>query len=189
MTCTSHLAYFVYCYCNIADQYSAALGNGLASLVFECTAVRPVVFIPVWVYICLLYSLPSLWLSVLCFCCHMLSFQVPPYNCVMWKMWVALYMWGMSYNRSGYNVSVMTAAVEKLWVDTRLGLTLSLLMPYTYGAPCKARNFNVVYIWTLRLATLKAVSFSLLHNVSTLNQCRKLSCGTVVRKYFASYQG
>jgi hypothetical protein len=41
----------------------------------------------------------------------------------------------------------------------------------------------------LRLVTLKAVSFYLLHNVSTLNQCRKLSCGTVVYKYFVSYQG
>jgi hypothetical protein len=40
----------------------------------------------------------------------------------------------------------------------------------------------------LRLATLKAVSFYLLHNVSTLNQCRKLSCGTIVCKHFASYQ-
>jgi hypothetical protein len=40
----------------------------------------------------------------------------------------------------------------------------------------------------LCLATLKAVSFYLLHNVSTLNQCRKLSCGTVVCKHFASYQ-
>jgi hypothetical protein len=40
----------------------------------------------------------------------------------------------------------------------------------------------------LRLATLKAVSFYLLHKVSTLNQCRKLSCGTVVCKYIASYQ-
>jgi hypothetical protein len=29
----------------------------------------------------------------------------------------------------------------------------------------------------------------LLHNVSTLNQCRKLSCGTAVCKHFASYQG
>jgi hypothetical protein len=27
-------------------------------------------------------------------------------------------------------------------------LTPSLLMSYIYGAPCKARNFNVVYIWT-----------------------------------------
>jgi hypothetical protein len=43
----------------------------------------------------------------------------------------------------------------------------------------------------LRLATLKAVSFYeyLLHNVSTLNHCRKLFCGTVVCKHFASYQG
>jgi hypothetical protein len=41
----------------------------------------------------------------------------------------------------------------------------------------------------LRLATLEAISFYLLHNVSTLNQCRKLSCGTVVCKHFASYQG
>jgi hypothetical protein len=36
----------------------------------------------------------------------------------------------------------------------------------------------------LRLATLKAASFYLLHNVSTLNQYRKLSCGTVVCKHF-----
>jgi hypothetical protein len=40
----------------------------------------------------------------------------------------------------------------------------------------------------LHLATLKAVSFYLLHNVSTLNQCKKLSCVTVVCKHFASYQ-
>jgi hypothetical protein len=29
-----------------------------------------------------------------------------------------------------------------------LYLTLSLLMSYIYGAPFKAINFNVVYIWT-----------------------------------------
>jgi hypothetical protein len=40
----------------------------------------------------------------------------------------------------------------------------------------------------LSLAMLKAVSFYLLHIVSTLNQCRKFSCGTVVCKHFASYQ-
>jgi hypothetical protein len=68
------------------------------------------------------------------------------------------------------------------------GLTLTLLMSYIYGAPCKDRNFNVVYM-KLRTATLKAVSFYLLHNVSALNQCRKLSCVTVVCKQFASYQG
>jgi hypothetical protein len=66
-------------------------------------------------------------------------------------------------------------------------LTLSLLMSYICGAPYRARNFNVVYI-DLRLATLKAVSFYFLHNIPTLNQGRKLSCGTVVCKHFASYQ-
>jgi hypothetical protein len=40
----------------------------------------------------------------------------------------------------------------------------------------------------LRLTTLKAFSFYLLHNVSILNQCRMLSCVTVVCKHFASYQ-
>jgi hypothetical protein len=40
----------------------------------------------------------------------------------------------------------------------------------------------------LRLATLKAVYFYLLHNISSLNQCRKFSCVTFVCKYFASYQ-
>jgi hypothetical protein len=47
---------------------------------------------------------------------------------------------------------------------------------------------SYIYI-DLRLATLAAVSFYLLHNVSTLNQCRKLSCGTVVCKHFPSFQG
>jgi hypothetical protein len=61
---------------------------------------------------------------------------------------------------------------------------------YIYGAPCKARNVNVVYIYMdLHLATLKAISFYLLHNFSTLNECRKCSCVTVVCKHFASYQG
>jgi hypothetical protein len=47
-----------------------------------------------------------------------------------------------------------------------------------------------IYIYMdFSVATLKAVSFYLQHNVSTLNQCRKLSCGTVVCKHFASYQG
>jgi hypothetical protein len=41
----------------------------------------------------------------------------------------------------------------------------------------------------LRLKTLKAVSFYLLHNVSEFNQCRKFSCVIVVCKHFASYQG
>jgi hypothetical protein len=41
----------------------------------------------------------------------------------------------------------------------------------------------------LRLATLNAVSLYLLHNGSTLNHCRNLSCVTAVCKHFVSYQG
>jgi hypothetical protein len=40
----------------------------------------------------------------------------------------------------------------------------------------------------LRLATLKVVSFYLLHNISILNLSRKFSCVTVVCKNFAIYQ-
>jgi hypothetical protein len=39
----------------------------------------------------------------------------------------------------------------------------------------------------LCLVTLKAVSFSLLHNVSILNQCGMFFCVTVMCKHYASY--
>jgi hypothetical protein len=42
-------------------------------------------------------------------------------------------------------------------------------MSYICGAPCKARNINVVMYMDVRLETLKAVSFYSLHNVSILN--------------------
>jgi hypothetical protein len=49
-------------------------------------------------------------------------------------------------------------------------------MSYIYGALCKARKTSCIYIYLcvcvcvdLRLPTLKAVSFYLLHNVSILN--------------------
>jgi len=40
----------------------------------------------------------------------------------------------------------MQVTVEPGYND--IGLTLRLLMSYIYGAPSKARNANVVYIWT-----------------------------------------
>ena len=49
---------------------------------------------------------------------------------------------------------------------------------------------SYIYIYMdLRLAMLKAVSFHLLHNVSTLNRCRVVFGVTVVCKHFSSYQG
>jgi uncharacterized MnhB-related membrane protein len=41
-------------------------------------------------------------------------------------------------------IVISRQSVEKIYVS----LTLSLLMSYIYGALCKARNFNVVYVWT-----------------------------------------
>jgi len=64
-------------------------------------------------------------------------------------------------------------------------LTLRLLMSYIYGAPSKTRNANV-YIYGPTFGNAETVSFYLLHNVSTLNQCREVSCVTFVCKHFAS---
>jgi hypothetical protein len=45
------------------------------------------------------------------------------------------------------------------------------------------------YIYGPTFGNAEIGLFLLPHNVSTLNQCRKFSCGTVVCKHFASYQG
>ena len=42
--------------------------------------------------------------------------------------------------KSNYKSSVISYTI--------VTLTLRLLMSYIYGAPSKARNANVVYIWT-----------------------------------------
>ena len=65
-------------------------------------------------------------------------------------------------------------------------LTLRLLISYIYGAPSKARNANVVYIYGPTFGNAETVSFYFLHNVSTLNQCREVSFVTFVCKHFAS---
>jgi hypothetical protein len=43
--------------------------------------------------------------------------------------------------------SAQTGTNQMHSIDYIQILTLSLLS-YIYGAPCKARNFNIVYIWT-----------------------------------------
>ena len=76
------------------------------------------------------------------------------------------------------------------YVSQDIKLTLRLLISYIYGAPSKARNTNVVYIYIYiygsTFGNAETVSFYLLHNVSTLNQCREVSCVTFVCKHFAS---
>jgi hypothetical protein len=62
-------------------------------------------------------------------------------------------------------------------------------MSYIYKELLVKPKILTSYIYIdLHLVTLKAVSFYLLYNVSTLNEYRKLSCVTVVCKHFASYQ-
>jgi hypothetical protein len=45
-------------------------------------------------------------------------------------------------------VCLVCSTVEVVDGSTLTILTLSLLMSCLYGAPYKARDFNVVYIWT-----------------------------------------
>jgi len=55
-------------------------------------------------------------------------------------------------------------------------------MSHIYIAPSKARNADVVYIciyiYGPTFGNAETVSFYLLHNFSTLNQCREVSCVT-----------
>jgi hypothetical protein len=58
-----------------------------------------------------------------------------------------------------YNFMLCHTKSRTMCTTVVWSLTLSLLMWYIYWASCKARNFNVIYIYMdLRLATLKAVS-------------------------------
>ena len=59
-------------------------------------------------------------------------------------------------------------------------------MSYIYGAPSKARNANVIYIYGPTFGNAETVSFYLLQSVSTLNQCREVSSVTFECKHFAS---
>jgi hypothetical protein len=51
-------------------------------------------------------------------------------------------------------------------------LTLSLLMSYKRGAPCKARNFNVVYIYIYIWTYVESRLFLFAAQCFNANQCR-----------------
>jgi hypothetical protein len=76
--------------------------------------------------------------------------------------------------------------VKSHWIT----LTLNPLMSYIYMELLVKPEILTSYIYIyLRLATLKTVFFYFMHNVSTLNQCRKFSCVTIVCKHFVNFQG
>jgi len=64
-------------------------------------------------------------------------------------------------------------------------LTLRLLM-YIYMELLVKPEMLTSYIYGPAFGNAETVSFYLLHNVSTLNQCREVSCVTFVCKHFAS---
>ena len=83
-------------------------------------------------------------------------------------------------------------SVQNLMFSTFLSknvkLTLRLLMSYIYiymELLVKPETLTS-YIYGPTFGNAETVSFYLLHNVSTLNQCREVSCVTFVCKHFAS---
>jgi len=65
-------------------------------------------------------------------------------------------------------------------------LTLRLLMSYIYVELLVKPEMLTSYIYGPTFGNAETVSFYLLHNVSTLNQCREVFCVTFVCKHFAS---
>ena len=70
-----------------------------------------------------------------------------------------------------------------LTIDT---LILRLLMSYIYMELLVKPEMLTSYIYGPTFGNAETVSFYLLHDVSTLNQCREVSCVTFVCKHFAS---
>jgi len=68
----------------------------------------------------------------------------------------------------------------------KFSLTLRLLMSYIYMELLVKPEMLTSYIYGPTFGKAETVSFYLLHNVSTLNQCREVSCVTFVCKHFAS---
>jgi hypothetical protein len=99
----------------------------------------------------------------------------------------------MSYIHTYTRIYIYTYLLVKPETLTSCIQGVSRLYVMTAGGDFLGRCDEKIHInmcpiyMDLRLETLKAVSFYLLHNILTLNQCRKLSCGTAVCKHLASY--
>jgi len=66
-----------------------------------------------------------------------------------------------------------------------IALTLRLLMSYIYMELLVKQEMLTSYIYGPTFGNAETVSFYLLRNVSTLNQCREVSGVTFVCKHFA----
>ena len=75
---------------------------------------------------------------------------------------------------------------QKTFDATDNMLTLRLLMSYIYMKLLVKPEMLTSYIYGPTFGKAETVSFYMLHNVSTLNQCREVACVTFVCKHFAS---
>jgi len=64
---------------------------------------------------------------------------------IIWRMRFACWITGATHTNSKYMTVIAFPRQQKF---REHALTLRLLMSHIYGAPSKARNVNVVYIWT-----------------------------------------
>jgi hypothetical protein len=58
-------------------------------------------------------------------------------------------------------------------------------MSYIYGAPCKARNFNIIYVYGPTFGKAESYLFLFAAQCFNIESMRKV----MLCKYFASYQG
>ena len=77
---------------------------------------------------------------------------------------------------------------KEKWQNCFISVTLTrrLLMSYIYMELLVKPEMLTSYIYGPKFGNAETVSFYLLHNISTLNQCREVSCVTFVCKHFAS---
>ena len=94
-------------------------------------------------------------------------------------------MYGIPFGRSFLQLSNGIRHVMPS-TDRKLELTLRLLMSYIYMELLVKPEMPASYIYGPTFGNAETVSFYLLHSVSTLNQCREVSCVTFVCKHFAS---
>ena len=84
-----------------------------------------------------------------------------------------------------YRVLLRATLVALVKWKLTLRLLMSYISIYIYMELLVKPEMLTSYIWTY-VWQRETVSFYLLHNVSTLNQCREVSCVTFVCKHFAS---
>ena len=81
---------------------------------------------------------------------------------------------------------LMVTASKHVGAVLTLRLLMSYIYIYIYMELLVKPEMLTSYIYGPTFGNAETVSYYLLHNVSTLNQCREVSCVTFVCKHFVS---